>query len=325
VHVLRLTHDERERQVLTDLDASFPDFMGKRLTWRKIPDGQDPPDFIGTDAQSTLGLELVEWLDGDQMTPAIARESQRERVHRTLILDSENEFKPTNIRLAFPTLRDGNRAAAKDFAGLRNELYAFAAKVDGAWTTDTRRWGSHDSKRDFPGFPLLTKYFDSINFVGGLPLGGCWIDMERDGGSYDPNAVVDTLNERLDRKLTDYSTSDSLVHLSAQKLGELALLVHGGWNIEVYNNPAGPLTLTEIARRGAAYYAAHPRRDIFRRVWFFHSVDSADDVNTAVGIEPDAGRVRWLAQLWPTFEIHPGSKPCTRRAGFCDVERKRLR
>jgi hypothetical protein len=65
--------------------------------------------------------------------------------------------------------------------------------------------------------------------------------------------------------------------------------------------------LEEIAQRGAAFYAAHPQRQIFTRVWFFDSLDSADEINQLLGYPPGYGRVRWLAQLWPTFNVYTGS------------------
>jgi hypothetical protein len=43
------------------------------------------------------------------------------------------------------------------------------------------------------------------------------------------------------------------------------LIVHGGINAYRYNTPGGPLSLGQIAERGAAYYATHPQRHIFNR------------------------------------------------------------
>jgi len=81
---------------------------------------------------------------------------------------------------------------------LRREFYAYAADVDRGWLTDRERWGSSDCRREFPGYPLLTKYFTSINFVGGEPLGLCWIHQEGDGGSIDPYLPVETLKQAMD-------------------------------------------------------------------------------------------------------------------------------
>lgn len=61
-----LTHDKREQAVLKDLLANFPDFAGQPLSWTKVPDGHDPPDFLSLN-NGRIGLELAEWLDGAQM------------------------------------------------------------------------------------------------------------------------------------------------------------------------------------------------------------------------------------------------------------------
>jgi hypothetical protein len=90
-------------------------------------------------------------------------------------------------------------------------------------------------------------------------------------------------------------------------LAELYLLVHGGFNAYRYNTPSRPLSLEQIAQRGADFYAAHPQRHIFNRVWFFDSLNSADDLNRLIGYPPGYGKVRWLAQLWPKFDVYPGS------------------
>ena len=73
----KLSHEQREQLVLTDLSASFPDFVGEPLSWTKVPDGQDPPDFLGVGQNKRIGLELIEWLDGGQMGPAKTREARR--------------------------------------------------------------------------------------------------------------------------------------------------------------------------------------------------------------------------------------------------------
>lgn len=70
-----------------------------------------------------------------------------------------------------------------------------------------------------------------------------------------------------------------------------------------YNTPSF-LTLEDIGRRGATFYAGHPIRDVFNRVWMFDSLNSADDINQLLGYPAGYGRVRWLAQLWPDFRVY---------------------
>jgi hypothetical protein len=103
------------------------------------------------------------------------------------------------------------------------------------------------------------------------------------------------------------SRPEAQARLKTHSLTELYLLVHGGFNVYAYNTP--PLPLREIAQRGTAFYAAHPQREMFQRVWFFHSVDSADDINQLIGLAPGSGRVRFLAQFWPDFRVYNPPMP----------------
>ncbi len=247
----RITHVHRERAVLNDLEASFPDFTGRALVWTEVQSNQDPPDFMSYGQSGPVGLELVEWLNGGQMTPAKTREARREHVQRVLADGSENEHQPRNFRGAFPSLSDTGRLARADELPLRREFYAFASDVDRGWLTDRERWGSFDRRREFPGYALLTKYFTSINFVGGEPLGLCWIHQDGDGGSIDPYLPVETLKQAIDSKLGEYSTPDQQAHLKTHGLAELDLLVHRGFNFFAYNTSSGHLTLEDIARYGA--------------------------------------------------------------------------
>jgi hypothetical protein len=299
----QVTHFQRERAVITDLENSFPDFTGHALSWAAIPNGQDPPDFISHDGpKAPVGLELIEWLDGDQMGPAKIRESQREQAHRVLTHDWKKEYRPRNFRGAFPSLLGAQKIVRADELPLRDEFFACAAEVDRTWADSDHRGDSY-YQIEFDGYPLLKKYFNSINYIGGEPHGSCWIGQDGDGGAFDPFIPVESLKKALDNKLSDYCTAEKQMHLKHHALLELDLLVHGGFNKYAYNTPAGHLSLGEIAQRGADHYAIHAQRHIFDRVWLFDSLDSADDVNELVGLAPGTGRVRWLAQLWPEFVI----------------------
>ncbi len=159
---------------------------------------------------------------------------------------------------------------------------------------------------EFSAYPMLGRYLASIQ----LRKGGVhelFIDVEQDGGAFNPNVTVETLEQALDKKLLLYSQPDTRAKLNAHGLAEVYLLVHGGFNAYAYNTPAGHLSLEEISRRGSAYYANHPLRKSFSRVWFYDSLDSADEINQLLGFPAGAGRVRWLAELWPQFRVYPGS------------------
>lgn len=78
------THDDRERTVISELERFFPNFSGTASIWDKVSDGHDPPDFISRGPMGPIGLELVEWLDGNQMREAKARESLRNRLRKII-------------------------------------------------------------------------------------------------------------------------------------------------------------------------------------------------------------------------------------------------
>ena len=234
----RLTHIQREQIVLTNLEASFPHFAGQALSWAKVPDGHDPPDFLSRGPSGPIGLELVEWLDGDQMGPAKSRESQREQIHRVLTHDWEKEYQPQNFRGAFPSPLGSWRIARPDELPLRQEFFACAADVDRTWLADLDHRGNSHYRTEFTGYPVLGKYFNSIRYIGGEPHGLCWIGEQGDGGAFDPAVPVETLKQALDNKLSDYSTQEKQAHFKGQGLTELNLLVHGGFNIYAYNTPS---------------------------------------------------------------------------------------
>jgi hypothetical protein len=305
----RIAHDRREQSVLTDLNTCFPNFAGHVSSWIKVPDGQDPPDFISRESGGMIGLELVEWLDGSQMGSAKTREAHREQIDRVLSHDWEKEYQPTNIRGVFPSPLENRRIARSDELPLRREFLDCVAEIDRTWvTTDLEHCENSYYQTEFSSYPVLKKYFNAIRYIGGRPHGLCWIGEQGDGGAFDPALPIETLKQTLHHKLSGYSTPEKRAHLNAQGLSELNLLVHGGFNVEVYNTPAGHITLEEIGKRGADYYSAHAMRCLFDHVWFYHSLDTVDDLYKLIGFPTGYGRVRWLAQLWPDFKIYSGSQ-----------------
>jgi hypothetical protein len=104
VATARITHDQREQEVLTDLEKHFPNFAGQ-FVWTKVPEGQYPPDFLSRGSSRPIGLALIEWLDGKQMGLAKGRESHRDAIRRILADNWQNEyqtaeFQPSNLRFS---------------------------------------------------------------------------------------------------------------------------------------------------------------------------------------------------------------------------------
>jgi len=300
------SHLASEQSILQDLERSFPDFTGEFLSWVHNPD--DPPDFIAQSSSGAVGLELTEWLDGDQMNAAQRRERQREHLMEVLGAGWEQEYQPKNVAMASVDPRWGFKIAPKDEASLRSEFYRCATSVDQTWFTNPERIDRVYYQADFQEYPTMQTYLQAIRYIGGPPHACFWLQAEEDGGAYAPTVSVETLTEALEDKLVKFARPEWQARIAQHNLSEHHLLIHGGWNFYKNNTPHSPLTLERIAARGAEFYAAHPQKELFDRVWFFHSLDSADEINTLVGFPDGAGRVRWLAQLWPSLIVHARSK-----------------
>ena len=297
------THRQRESATLSDLDRCFPSFTGRPVSWDPVPAGNDPPDFIGRAANGSIGLELVEWLDGGQMTDAKHRERYRQQVRDVLKEGWQSRPSPQNFSLAVLSIRWDQRLTPADHAAFRQQFYECAEKVDSTWQTNPKRTGPNYPQLDLSEFPALAKCVKSVLYHGGGPNGQFWVDIRDDGGACDPWLPMRALEKRLDEKIKDYARPQQQARLKGHNLAELTLLVHGGFNIFAYNTPGGPQTARGYASCVHAFCRQHPSRDVFGRVWFFHSVDPASEINGMLGNPPDAGRIRFLAQIWPVLRV----------------------
>ncbi|HUE05142.1 MAG TPA: hypothetical protein VMR62_36680 [Bryobacteraceae bacterium] len=300
----RLTHAQREGMVMQELQGAFPGFVDVP-SWAPVAD--DPPDFIGQGPGGSVGLELVEWLDGTQMGVAQAKKAYREALGGVLAGGWNSEYQPMHLSSAVVCPFWHVRVPKSDMAAVRAEFWQFVEDVDRAWLTNRERVGDH-LLADHSTYPLLAKYVESIRLRGGeqgwKTHGYCWIDIAEDGGAFDPLDVVRTLEQAIHKKVQLYADPASDANLRAKKLDRLELLVHGGFNLYAYNTPRGRLSVSEIAAAAAVFYAGLPasaRR--FDRIWIFNSLNPAGDLNELVGWPRETGRLRWLAELWPDFGV----------------------
>jgi len=299
------SHQERECEIMGNLEAAFPSFTGVPRNWTAVTQGADPPDFISRIPEPAVGLELTEWLDGDQMLMAKARETRREQIQAILANGRQNAWRPQHFRVVIPTPRYERRIDRNEQESLRDEFYARVKSADSEAALNIQDWHPSNTQTEFDGFPMLAKYFTSINFISGTPDEGLsWICEDGEGGAFDPNLPAQNLERALSEKLNAYSDPVKKAHLAKHGLAELNLLVHADYKHQWYNTPWGhQTTLEEVAMRSAVYYAQHPQRNTFNHVWLFYSIDFAEDLNELVGISGRLRRLRWMAQLWPNFRV----------------------
>jgi hypothetical protein len=165
--------------------------------------------------------------------------------------------------------------------------------------------------QDLSRYPTLHKYLMYILFLGGKPTGFYrWFMAQRSRGVFDPNSARLALENAIDKKMGDYSTAKKKAHLAKHRLTEINLLIHGGSYIVLYNAPWDSLQIEQMARFGSEYCAAHIDRKTFDRVWFFYGIDNGPaEFLKLMGLKPEEGKVRWMAQLWPEFHVLPGGLP----------------
>lgn len=300
----RLTHVERETAVMQELQASFPGFAAVP-TWSPVPD--DPPDFTGVYSDGLVGLELVEWLDGPQMGAAQARKAYREKLRNLFGGSWSTEYQPANLSSVVVCPFWETKVTKADETGVHAEFWSFVEEIDQTWQSNPERVGD-SLLADHSSRPLLSKYVETIRFRAGEQgwkvHGFSWVDIEEDGGAFDPSVVIRTLEQAIVKKTDLYSNPVSEARLKSKNLDRLELLVHGGFNLYAYNTPRGRLSFGEIAAAAAAFYAGLPgARKRLDRIWVFNSLNPAGDWNALIGLSRDFGRLRWLAELWPNYEI----------------------
>jgi hypothetical protein len=94
--------------VMQELQASFPGFAGVP-TWTTVAD--DPPDLVGVSQDGQVGLELVEWLDGEQMGSAQARKTYREKLWELIAGGWNTAYQPSYLSSAVVCPRWGIKIA----------------------------------------------------------------------------------------------------------------------------------------------------------------------------------------------------------------------
>jgi hypothetical protein len=201
-----LTHDEREREVIARVEGQFPNFAGNTRPWRKIPDGQDPPDFISDNPGARIGLELREWLDGTQMGNAKMWESIATRFNKVLSEGWERQYQPQHCNWVVLELRESKKLEDADEQAFQAEFFNCVARID---TVNAAPFAAKDSffrMQDLSKYPTLRKYLLYLVFVGGKPLGSRWFVAQRSLGVFDPNSARLALENAIDDKMRDHAT-----------------------------------------------------------------------------------------------------------------------
>lgn len=300
-----------EKEITTYVSSIFPTFLDG-VTFAAA--STDPPDFLGECADGRkIGLELTSWLSGDEVRAAQGRERMREDLLR--ILDWEKHPRPENFRFMVIMPRWGERIKKDHYQDFCREFYAATQQIDASWKTlRDGHWKALRPEEPFDyemhennvkRFPMLSKHISSIWFnqpIESDPIASerSWISIVTDGGMYDPAEPFQTLRDRVESKVDHHGEKSVKDRLDAHNLHRLYLLVHTDparssyttpYRIFSHPTPSLAARLTEAAIAGIQ--GLHSPQRVFDGIFLLYHL----------------WNVRWLAQIWPTFQRIPAINP----------------
>lgn len=218
-----VTNKQQEEKAIFDFFQNLlPGFAGRSVTWTF---GNDPPDFLGTDATGKrIGVELGEWLNQEQIESAI-RDETAEKTFMEAI-QSEDIPHPVNFGFVWLGRKTHARLALRDAVQFKEELYSLTKKVNDGWLTNKEVNGPQGyTHYDFAGYPTLARYLQTLKFfppnVINVPAGIAWIDFPTPGGAYSSASAVDALVGLFRKKTEKYQD----LH-AKEDLDELYLLAY---------------------------------------------------------------------------------------------------
>jgi hypothetical protein len=222
------------KQIEIDLFESLrrdnPTFERDVVKWEP---GQDPPDFVGIRENGTkIGVELTEWLDGDQASVSIRRAEAQ--MTFWMALNTNTPTHPKNCSVVQISLKgDGVRLREKDEKKFRAEFFELIAHLDARWESLRARL-TMPVWTDFSGRPTVAKYVAALVFLT-HPLGHHsekqWVTFEGSGGAYSPQWAMESLLARIRTKILYRGISETY------GLSELILIAHRGIKGIMHNTP----------------------------------------------------------------------------------------
>ena len=267
----RLREDLRTKEelIFDAFNRAQPDFAGRPVDWEL---GADPPDILCIDDEGKrVGVELVEWLNEEQMKSSKIRERMEDSFME--VIRSKEIPPPSNIGLVWLSTKSLTPLRQADAEDFRKELLSLIERVDSDWgKNEDCNSPQGYFHRDFSGYPYLDRYLGSLRFWPrsrfNTSLGVRWVRFPNPTYAYTPQDAIDALREQLNKKTSKASYLD--LH-QRQNLDELYLLLYydQGW---IYNTPfnAPGFGFREIAEIAAQ--AAANNHGVFQKIFLFNSL-----------------------------------------------------
>lgn len=223
---------ERERALFGAFYQLEPEFLGEAVaSWDQPLDERDFPDIVGRSITGRkVGVEIVEWLNEEEIKAAKQQERLEQEVLQTI---GEQGVNPTG-HISHVWLFPKGPIASRDAAGFRDQLFASILECDRRWP-DEPYWrpGHRLVGEDLARYPLLARYLDAIHLFPAEARGQWeenWITFRLRGGVFGRETMFKPLREAVAEKVGHYSTNRTgLDHIS------LLVVYDQAW---IYNPPA---------------------------------------------------------------------------------------
>jgi hypothetical protein len=278
-------HAKQEKAVFEAFLAAHPAFAAG-ISEVTQPDAEFPDITVNTFENGEIDFEIGEWVDGAQMAAAKRRDACDAAIIEAIGPQGTSPSEHFRAVMLCPR-EDVIRFGPADGDGFRGEFWRLVEETYRRWPAE-HFWQSPQGRicRDLAGYPLLSKYLQSVNFdplvVRGeerpWPVGQPWIFTELRGGSYDPETALLAMTRILDQKIAHY----------APFARPTRLIIYYGRAV-AYNTP---------------YLGVHTR----------DFADVAARAAAAIQGTPPFEKIYLLSALEPgleAFEIYPGCARCS--------------
>jgi len=214
----------------------------------------DPPD-VECDLEdcSTIGIELTNWLDEQQIANAKSQESIEDPFRRALF-EVPNETR--HFQSVWMGVKEKERLRKGDEAALKCQMTLLMAYLDKRWEAESD-WQSPQgfNWNDFTEYPTLGRYFVNLDShprrtsqSAAVPPALGWLTFPCPGRPYSADCTVVALFQNINAKIAKYSAKPT-------GLANFFLLVHYDFKAFAYNSPVKglsfsyPEAVAEVSRR----------------------------------------------------------------------------
>jgi len=209
-----------------------PEFCGEELAEWHQPEEKDFPDIKAKSASGrTVGVEIGEWLNEDEMQAAKRKERTEAEFLATI---GDQGINPTqHVRYVWLHPKPKGRIAPADAQAFRDQLFGFVLECDHRWPKE-KFWGVGPvfGTAELAAYPMLARHLRGIKLWPSREEGVWkqnWITFPAGGGFFSQETMLGPLRELVGAKVAHYGAKSGFDDLSLLVIYNRACM---------YNSPA---------------------------------------------------------------------------------------